>query len=292
MKRLIMMIAVSWLIAACAQEKSEETVSNPAEAKTNPVAVVEAPNDLPPPQPDGYYEYLYCQNGPNFSQENFRSMVTDWNTMIDSQESQPTAAFGYIPRGWENENFDGLWVLRWADRAAMEEGWAAYAANDSQAKLDEMHPGLMTCGATAGTDRFGWTVYVPREAPDSFDPRQSPYYLTNQLCSFNEGQSGRDLRQVVEGKFLPAVEATVAANPDSSYWFRIEARDFEPSEGTQIDTNWVNFWQTAEEGQASAQTFQDSEEGKAIQTAFDAVSTCQDTQAWDGWLLREPAAAE
>jgi hypothetical protein len=63
-------------------------------------------------------------------------------------------------------------------------------------------------------------------------------------------------------------------------------------EGNQIDTNWVNFWQTAEEGEASASAFAASAEGQAIQSAFDEVSTCQDVQPWDGWLLRAPAAAE
>lgn len=290
MKKVMVLMALSSLLASCAQEDAEQASAGAEAMSAEPEVAVTS--ELPPATPDSYYEYLYCQNGENYSPDSFRAMLVDWNAMIDSLDAQPTAAFGYIPRGWENENFDGLWVLRWADKAAMEAGWSAYAANDSQAKLDEMHPGILTCGATAGTDRFGWTSYVPRDIPAGFDPQQSPYYLTNQLCAFNEGKSGQDLRRVVRDQFLPQLEATAAVNPESTYWFRVEARDFEPMEGNQIDTNWVNFWQTAEEGEASASTFAASAEGQAIQSAFDDVSTCQDAQPWDGWLLRSPAAAE
>ena len=286
MKKLLMLVALSSLLGACAQEEREEVAATAVDAAVAaPVAA------LPPATPDGYYEYLYCKNGPNYSQDAFWAMVKDWNGVISSLEAQPTAAFGYVPRGWENENFDGLWVMRWADKTAMQAGWAAYAANDSQSKMDAMHPGVLTCGAVPSTDRFGWTAYVPRDIPDGFDPSNSPYYLTNELCAFNEGKSADDMRRVVRDQFLPAVDASMTANPDSTYWFRIERADFVSASGIQVDTNWVNFWQTAEEGEASAKTFQTSEVGQAIRSAFNEVSSCQDIQAWDGWLLRAPAAA-
>jgi len=291
MKKWITMFLMLPLIIGCAEQGSEESMQT-ATVATVDDAEGAATTELPPAIPDGYYEYLYCKNGANYSQDNFQAMLVDWNAIIDSLDAQPTAAFGYIPRGWETENFDGLWVLRWADKTAMEAGWAAYAANDSESKLNAKHPDVLTCGAASGVDRFGWTAYVPHEIPETFDPRQSPYYLTNELCTFNEGKTGQDLRRVVRGQFLPAVEAIAAANPKTTYWFRIEARDFEPAEGTAVDTNWINFWQTAEEGEASAQNFQASAEGQAIRSAFDEVSSCQPIQPWDGWLLRAPAAAE
>ena len=34
-----------------------------------------------------------------------------------------------------------------------------------------------------------------------------------------------------------------------------------------------------------------AEDGEPIRSAFNEVSSCQDIQAWDGWLLRAPAAA-
>jgi len=88
-------------------------------------------------------------------------MLKDWNGVIDALDAEPTAAFGYSPRGLVNENCDKLWVMRWADKAAMEAGWAAYVANDSQSKVDAMHPSVLSCGAVPSTDRFGWTAYVP-----------------------------------------------------------------------------------------------------------------------------------
>ena len=46
-------------------------------------------------------------------------MVKDWNGLIDKLEHQPRAAFGYVPRGWEDPNSDVLCVLKWTDKAAM-----------------------------------------------------------------------------------------------------------------------------------------------------------------------------
>jgi hypothetical protein len=289
MKKLMMMVVLLSLIGACAQEESAAVSSNAVEAVE--AVVADDVTELPPATPAAYYEYLYCKDGPNYSPDAFWAMLKDWNGVIDALDAQPTAAFGYSPRGWENENFDKLWVMRWADKAAMEAGWAAYVANDSQSKVDAMHPGVLSCGAVPSTDRFGWTAYVPRDMPDSFDPTNSPYYLTNEICAFNEGKSADDMRRVIRDQFLPELDVSAAANPDSTYWFRVEAADFVSNPDMKIDTNWVNFWQTAEEGEASAKTFETSEAGKAIRAAFYEVSTCQPIRAWDGWLLRAPAAA-
>ena len=67
-------------------------------------------------------------------------------------------------------------------------------------------------------------------------------FSTNELCAFNEGKSADDLRRVVRDRFLPAVDASMAANPDSTFWFRLVRADFVSASGIQVDTNWVNFW--------------------------------------------------
>ena len=243
-----------------------------------------------PPEPDAYYEYLWCKEGSKFSEDNFRALVADWNEINDGLSQGPTAAFAYDPSGWEDPDFDGLWVLRWEDEQAMEAGWEEYIENDAQTKLDAAHPGVLECGAEKGVNRFGFNTYIPKETPETFDPNNSPYYLNNQFCSFNEGKSPEDLRDAVMNHFLPAVLAASEANPASSYWFKVEAPQFTPPEDNSFDFNWVNFWQTAEEGQASSDAFAASEQGSAVQSLMNEVATCQPAiaQAWNGYMLRVP----
>ena len=52
----------------------------------------------------------------------------------------------------------------------------------------------------------------------------------------------------------------------------------------------MNFWQTAEEGQASSDAFAASEQGSAVQSLMNEVATCQPpiAQAWNGYMLRVP----
>jgi hypothetical protein len=220
-------------------------------------------------------------------------MVVDWNILIDSLENKTNAAFGYVPRGWEDPNFDALWVLRWADKAAMEAGWADYVAANGQQQIDEKYPGLLTCGSETGVDRFGFTAYIPRDMPANFGTTEPPYYLTNQLCTFNEGKGGADLRKVVGGTYIPLLDGSAAANPDSSYFFRIGAADFEPLPENPVNFNWVNLWNSAEEGEASSANFAASEEGQAMMAMFNEVATCnpQTAQAWDGYFIRRTPAS-
>lgn len=286
MKRFSLLLFSTFLFTACAQEEAVVEATAP---EIEPVATEASP----PNEPDAYYEYLWCKQGENYSDESFQAMVVDWNILIDSLENKTNAAFGYVPRGWEDPNFDALWVLRWADKAAMEAGWADYVAANGQQQIDEKYPGLLTCGSETGVDRFGFTAYIPRDMPANFGSTEPPYYLTNQFCTFNEGKGGADLRKVVGGTYLSLLDGGAAANPDSSYFFRIGAADFEPLPENPVNFNWVNLWNSAEEGEASSANFAASEEGQAMMAMFNEVATCnpQPAQAWDGYFIRRTPAS-
>ncbi len=285
MKQIRLFIIFAFLISGCAQE--EETAVADAANESEPV-LVEA---SAPAEPDAYYEYLWCKQGSNYSSETFWAMVKDWNNTIDKLDHQPRAAFGYVPRGWEDPNFDAMWVLNWPDKDAMEAGWADYVAANAQTELDKLHPDVLTCGAQPGVDRFGLRAFIPKDMPASFDGSKSPYYLTNQLCTYNEGKSGADLRKVVRGTYLPLLDSIAATNPDTSYFFRVGIPDFEPLADYPVSFNWVNLWQTAEEGEASAASFEGSEEGQEVLAMFAEVAACnpEPAQAWNGYLLRRTA---
>lgn len=283
MKALHLLIA-SLIVAGCAQPANETAEQAPAPAPA-PAAAEEATAAM---EPTAYYEYLWCKNGENMSDEAMTDFLADWNTEMDQLNVKPNAAFGYIPRGWTDENFDGLWVLNWSSKEEMTAGWAEYAASGIDARINAKHEGVLTCGAETGVDRFPEMSYTIRDTPANFDTTASPYYLTNQLCSFKEGKAAEDLRAAVRGQYLPAVEAVAEANPETTYWFRIGAPDHTPLTQYAHDFNWVNIWQTAEEGEASSAAFASSEVGLAVQAAFAEIASCEPevAQAWDGWFIR------
>ena len=87
---------------------------------------------------------------------------------------------------------------------------------------------------------------------------------------------------------MPLLESIAATNPDTSYFFRVGVADFEPLPDSPVNFNWVNLWQTAEEGEASAAAFEGSEDGQAVLAMFNEVATCnpQPAAAWNGYLIR------
>ncbi|MDC2964342.1 hypothetical protein OA067_05450 [Gammaproteobacteria bacterium] len=275
MLRLLIIIFGGFLISACNKSGDTEVAGESV--------TVESTN----PEPAAYYEYLWCKQGANWSEDTSAAFVADWNKEIDAMSDNLDGAAGYVPRGWTDERYDGLWVLRWADKAASDRGWAEYAASGAQERLEEKYPDRLNCGNTPGTDRFGFELYAPMETPDGFASDAS-YFLRNQFCNFKEGKSVEDLRAFVRDQFVPAIEAGKADGLYPSFWFMIGVPDYE---GDDVrDFNWIEFTETAEETEKNESTFRASEEGQGIVENFYDVVECTDFQGWDGRILRRPAS--
>ena len=104
MNKILILLACAALAIGCSEQSgtgAQAPTPMPAFAETEAAAI---------PEPSGYYEYLWCKNGENANDDSIASLVADWNAEIDKLDAQPNAAFAYIPRGWSDENFDGLWV--------------------------------------------------------------------------------------------------------------------------------------------------------------------------------------
>ena len=93
MKNTIIFGAMLLAAAGCAKQ---EEIAAPA-----PEVVEAAPTETAANAPDAYYEYLWCKQGEEFSQEKMAEFTAGWNTVIDGMDAPALAAFGYIPKGWE-----------------------------------------------------------------------------------------------------------------------------------------------------------------------------------------------
>ena len=274
MKNTVLLLAVMLLSVGCAKQDDMEMAE--------PVAAAPAVEN----GPDAYYEYLWCNEGEDFSQEKFAELTTNWNSVIDEMESPSLAAFAYVPRDVEVDEFDGLWVLRWESKSDSVEGWEAYAASEAAQAHEALYAAVLTCGNEVGVNRFGFDSYIPQPMPATFTGEPGPYFLTNTFCSFNEGKGPDDLRSTVMNQYLPMLSAGAEVNPQSSYWFMVGVPDFEERPAGSYDFNWINYWQTVTEGEVSSAAFAESDEGQAMMMAFNNVASCQPAQSWDGYLIR------
>ena len=280
MKNMVCLLVVMLMGVGCAKQNDDMGGTEPIAAA--PEVEETAASD----GPDAYYEYLWCNEGEDYSQEKMAELTANWNSVIDGMDAPALAAFGYIPRDAEMEGYDGLWVLRWNSKSDSAAGWEAYAASEAGQAHEATYASVLSCGNEVGVDRFGFNAYIPQPMPASFTGEPSPYFLTNTFCAFNEGKGPEDLRSVVMGEYLPMLAAASDANPESSYWFMIGAPDFEERMSGPYDFNWINYWQTVQEGEASSTAFAASDEGQAIMASLGEVATCQDPQGWDGYLIR------
>ncbi|MEL0048284.1 MAG: hypothetical protein VW867_06535, partial [Gammaproteobacteria bacterium] len=90
MRKLFWLSAFLMVLAGCAEQEA----AAPADTATAPAATEAAAQSN---GPDAYYEYLWCKQGPEYSEEAIANLVADWNEIMDASENSVTAAFGYRP---------------------------------------------------------------------------------------------------------------------------------------------------------------------------------------------------
>lgn len=87
MKKAIFVLAVMIMGVGCAKQDDMEA--------TTPVAVAPEVEEMAASDgPDAYYEYLWCNEGEDFSQEKFAELTSNWNAVIDGLDAPALAAFG------------------------------------------------------------------------------------------------------------------------------------------------------------------------------------------------------
>ena len=109
-KRFVIALPL-FVLWGCSQDTdTEEVTSSSPEA-----AQVSESQSEGTVTPTSYTEYLQCEFGENYSPEAFQAFLADWNQEISQLPDRGLRAFGYMPRDWSSEAFDGIWVLRWSN---------------------------------------------------------------------------------------------------------------------------------------------------------------------------------
>ncbi len=218
-----------------------------------------------------YNQFLPCTPGPDYSPENMRQMIVEWNS-LEVMSDDLVWAGGYAPKGDSNGQDNGWWELQWPSKEAADVAWEAWMADDVAQAWDKESDAVLECDNSAVSS---WTFKTPgAESPD-FD---FSYFATETYpCNLNDGMSSEDLMAVAE-KYNNWVAENGTAE---AYFYGIyEALD----EDAMFDFLWLNFHQSFEGLEAGNANF--AENGGDMQASFDKVASCRTPDFYDSAEFR------
>ena len=292
LKALVTAMAALFLLGCSGEPDGTENGSSPSiSAATN----AESSDNGQTVPPTSYTEYLQCDFGEAYSPEAFRAFLTDWNAEIDQLPDRGLRAFGYLPRAWSSEAFDGIWVLRWPNIQERDAGWKEYAEAGVQERLRSTHPDLIECAPENELGLFAFDTYSRRSAPESWNQSTSPYSVSMQICAMNDDRPLTDLRDFVTSEYLPYLAQTDSRLEGNTYWYQVAVMDEENSIGqpstasAPFDFVWMNYWNNIEEETTSMEDW--AANGGKLQEGFDAIATCQDPIPYDGHYFRTASSS-
>jgi hypothetical protein len=285
------LLLLSTLVMGCSDQSPDSRAPSAAESVASGTTEAAQPTGAPSTSvPVAYVEYLQCQFGENYSADSFQAFLAAWNSEIDQLEDRGLSAFGYLPRDWQSDRFDGIWVLRWPNKDSRNAGWQTYAASGAEARIQAAHPGVIECAPDEGLDLFAFNAYTQRPTPPTWSMENPPYAVSMQICSMADGRPVTNVRDFVTADYLPYLAKADERLPESGYWYQVAFMDQETSTGTPstaegpFDFVWMNFWNSPEQESISMADWSDN--GQALQSQFDAMTNCQAPIPYDGYYFR------
>ena len=259
MNKLLPLTVLLALMAGCAQEDvSVAAVDEPAAAPAAELGT-------------RFVEYMWCNGGENYSQENHMALNADWNAREAASQHQTMGAFGLAPKT-PNEAYDGIWANVWASPAARDAGWKEWLENEA-ADFGAKHDSTFTCNPERAFMFEVEQVIAPAVEWEGNGPFQAMY----RFCKFNEGKTMADA-DAVRAMFVDWVAAGRAANGPNGFMSTLLTPTFDPAtkEGAYQGADYYQgvFWRSEEEKEAGMAGWMS--QGGAVREAFDAALTCED----------------
>ena len=199
-------IFLSFVLVSCTGQETKQTIKGSAVS-------------------DVYVEYLFCDYGPDMSDESFDGLLKDWNKLLDDlgPNSVPRSV-GLAPR-IKTDLYDGLWVLVWPSKEASLIGWQEWVDGPA-ADWTEKTSSIISCGASTNgqVENYGFDVSFLR-APNVIDEEPGGVVGFN-FCRYTEDFKEEQLVSSSQG-YNQWLDAASAATDRESYWYSIHVPDFE-----------------------------------------------------------------
>jgi len=91
-----------------------------------------------------YNQFVPCTPGPDYSSENMRQMIVEWNA-LEVMSDDLVWAGGYAPKGDSNGQDNGWWELQWPSKEAADVAWEAWMADDTAQAWDNKSDAVLAC---------------------------------------------------------------------------------------------------------------------------------------------------
>ncbi len=225
----ILSILTLTILVSCSGEKEPDLASSAQDTK--------------------YVEYIFCDLGPDYTNEGFMAMIQEWNALQDSLETPVEISAGLAPR-MENDLYDFLWAIAWDSEEVRDKAWSEWVAGPGEGWTEQVAP-IVSCGAsTNGVEGvYAFNAYLPW-INEVADPTPERGVASYNFCTYTDDFSEGDLVTQAQqtGQFIDSLNSDYGAN--SSYWLALLVPTFDtPIEGSstgEYDYALRGYWDSEE----------------------------------------------
>ena len=224
-------------------------------------------------------EYMWCDFGPNTSEESLDALVADFNVVTQNSDHPVESAWAYVPT-FETDNYDAIWLNVWSDENERNAGWKDWAA-DSQSDFEAKHNDTLNCRE----DRIFQFAGSAGMSPGVEWSDEPPFNADFHFCTF-KGENGKEELMPVMADF----DAWVQGREKDSMWYAWHDPLFDTSNSNGSVQNGYDYaiafyWQNNDEREAGYGDYATTD----LQSGFDEIETCE-ILAFEGYPIVQPSS--
>ncbi len=224
-------------------------------------------------------EYMWCDFGPNTSEESLDELAADFNEVTKNSDHPVESAWGYFP-AFETDAYDAIWLNVWSDEDQRNAGWKDWAA-DSQEDFEAKHNDTLNCREDRIFQFTGTAGMTPRVQWTAEPPFKADFYF----CTF-KGENGMDELMPIMADYDAWVEGT----EEDSMWYVWHDPLFDTSNASGSVQDGYDYaigfyWQNAEERDAGYSNYGETD----FESRFNEIESCE-TLEFDGYPIVQPSS--
>ena len=224
-------------------------------------------------------EYMWCDFGPNTSEETLDELVADFNVVTQNSDHPVESAWAYVPT-FETDSYDAIWLNVWSDESERNAGWKDWAS-DVQEDFEAEHNDTLNCREDRMFQFAGTAGMAPRVEWTAEPPFNADY----QFCTF-KGENGMEELAPIMASFDTWVEGT----EKDSMWYVWHDPLFDTSvAGGSVQDGYdyaIGFyWQNNAEREVGYAGYNETD----LQSRFDEIESCE-ALTFEGYPIVQPTS--
>ena len=214
-------------------------------------------------------EYFWHDKGPNYSEEEFASLVDMWNGMIDGMSCNMNGASILTPRE-ETENFDFLWTIVWPSQVARDACFDEWLSGN-EPKWRQAIEGIIEVDLD---NAFLFDTEIgrfPKVFSDSDEFVHSYFF-----CNFKEGANKNTLHDY-------RADLNGLNTLSKNHWYALLDPKFEPEQ--KSDFIWLDIWPDEDSRNADLEIWRSTDLPAIADASFQCSNELQGI-TFDGKSIR------